>query len=186
VDPLFQTRRLVIRRFEHGDIPDILDLTSHPSVFRETVNIPRTAEELVGYVETQAELQLFAAKTCVDLAVERHADGKVIGLLSVVSNGERQAEIGWGFAIHSRGQGYATEAAHGLITFLFEEHGYHRLFAGTIFTNKRSWKLMERLGMRKEAHFVEAHVPAQAGGPWIDTVRYAVLAEEWPRESDRS
>jgi RimJ/RimL family protein N-acetyltransferase len=38
---------------------------------------------------------------------------------------------------------------------------------------------MERLGMRKEAHFVKAHVPAEPSGEWIDTVRYAVLAEEW-------
>jgi RimJ/RimL family protein N-acetyltransferase len=137
-------------------------------------------------VETQAQHELFAAKTCVDLAVERTSDNRVIGLLSVVSNGERQAEIGWGFAIHSRGQGFATEAARGLIAFLFEEHGFHRLFAGTIFTNERSWKLMERLGMRKEAHFVQAHVPARPGGPWIDTVRYALLASEWREEADRS
>ncbi len=33
--------------------------------------------------------------------------------------------------------------------------------------------------MRKEAHFVKAHVPAEPEGEWIDTVRYAILAEEW-------
>jgi RimJ/RimL family protein N-acetyltransferase len=38
---------------------------------------------------------------------------------------------------------------------------------------------MERLGMRKEAHFVKAHVPAEPGGQWIDTVQYAILADEW-------
>ncbi len=48
--------------------------------------------------------------------------------------------------------------------------------------NQRSWKLMERVGMRKEAHFREGHVPAEPGGPWIDTVRYAVLASEWPAQ----
>ena len=58
--------------------------------------------------------------------------------------------------------------------------GYHRVFAGAILTNERSWKLMERAGMRKEPHFREPHVPAEPGGPWIGGVRYAVLALEWP------
>jgi len=73
----------------------------------------------------------------------------------------------------------ATEAARRLITYAFEDCGYHRIFAGTIFTNTRSWGLMERLGLRKEAHFVKAHVRAEPNGEWIDTVRYAILAEEW-------
>ena len=34
--------------------------------------------------------------------------------------------------------------------------------------------------MRKEAHFREAHLPVEPEGPWIDTVRYAILASEWP------
>ena len=64
--------------------------------------------------------------------------------------------------------------------YVFRGCGYHRVFAGTILTNKRSWRLTERLGMRKEAHFREAHVPERPGGPWIDTVRYAVLAFKRP------
>ena len=58
--------------------------------------------------------------------------------------------------------------------------GYHRVFAETALTSERSWKLMERVGMRKEAHPREAHVPAGPGGPWIASVRHALLAFEWP------
>jgi len=111
--------------------------------------------------------------------VELKQTSKVIGLLSLVSNGERQGEIGWGFSIDYRGQGLATEAARRLITYAFEDCSYHRIFSGTIFTNTRSWAVMERLGMRKEAHFVKAHVPEKPCGEWIDTVRYAILAAEW-------
>jgi len=172
--------RLIIRRFTERDIDDIIAFTAHPSVSRETTNIPREDREaLEQYVRTQAGYSLFAAKKCVDLAVELKEGGHVIGLLSVVSNGERQAEIGWGFGIDHRGQGLATDAARRLLQFLFEECKYHRIFAGTTFTNRRSWKLMERLGMRKEAHFVKAHVPQAPNEEWIDTVRYAMLAEEW-------
>ena len=175
-----ETDRLILRRFTESDLDDIIAFTAHPSVSRETTNIPREDREaLAGYVQTQALHALFEAKKCVDLAVELKATGHVIGLLSVVNNGEQQAEIGWGFGIDHRGTGLATEAATRLLQFLFQECGYHRIFAGTIYTNTRSWKLMERLGMRKEAHFVKAHVPKAPGEDWIDTVRYAMLAEEW-------
>jgi len=176
-----ETDRLRVRRFTPKDISDIQAFASHPSVAREITNIPhRDPVKLEAYIERQDALELFAAKECVDLAVERKEDGRVLGLLSVVSNGERQAEIGWGLGIEHRGNGYITEAARGLITYLFSARGYHRVFAGTVLTNHRSWAVMERLGMRKEAHFRKAHVPADEGGEWIDTVRYAVLAEEWP------
>jgi RimJ/RimL family protein N-acetyltransferase len=175
-----QTDRLILRRFTQSDIDDIIEFTADPSVSRETTSIPREDRGRVAeYVEAQNKLSLFEAGKCVDLAVERKDTGKVIGLLSFVSNGERQAEIGWGFGIDHRGRGLATEAARGLMSYAFGDCDYHRVFAGTVYTNTRSWKLMERLGMRKEAHFVKAHVPAKPGEEWIDTVRYATLAEEW-------
>lgn len=175
-----QTKRLIIRRFSQADIDDIIEFTAHLSVARETTNIPREDRgKMAEYVETQNGYSLFEADKCVDLAVELRETGKVIGLLSLVSNGDRQGEIGWGFGTEYRGQGLATEAVRCLIAYGFEKCGYHRIFSGTIYTNTRSWKLMERLGMRKEAHFVKAHVPTVPEGEWIDTVRYAILAEEW-------
>lgn len=175
-----RTERLIIRRFTLADIDDIIAFTAHPSVARETTNIPRAdREKMMEYIETQRGYSLFETQKCVDLACELKETGIVIGLLSLVSDGKRQGEIGWGFSIDYRGQGLATEAARALITYAFDECDYHRIFAGTIFTNTRSWTLMERLGLRKEAHFVKAHVPAEEAGEWIDTVRYAILAEEW-------
>ena len=174
------TDRLIIRRFALADIDAIIAFTAHPSVAQETTNIPREDRaKMMEYIETQNGYSLFESKKCVDLAVDLKETRGVIGLLSLVSNGERQGEIGWGFGIDHHGKGLATEAARRLITHAFEDCGYHRIFAGTISTNTRSWALMERLGMRKEAHFIKAHVPENPGGEWIDTVRYAVLAEEW-------
>jgi RimJ/RimL family protein N-acetyltransferase len=175
-----RTDRLIIRRFTPADIDDIIAFTAHPSVAQETTNIPcEDREKMMEYIETQSGYSLFESQACVDLACELKETGEVIGLLSLVGNGKRQAEIGWGFSIDHRGQGLATEAARGLISYAFAECGYHRIFSGTFFTNTRSWALMERLGMRKEAHFVKADMPADPKDEWIDTVRYAVLAEEW-------
>jgi RimJ/RimL family protein N-acetyltransferase len=172
--------RLIIRRFTYADIDDIMAFTAHQSVSAEVPNIPwDDREKLFDYVDTQNGYSLFQTGKCFDLAIELKEASKVIGLLTLVSNGKRQAEIGWSLGVEHRGQGLATEAARRLITYAFRACDYHRIFAGTVFTNTRSWALMERLGMRKEAHFVKAHPPSHPGGDWIDTVRYAILAEEW-------
>jgi RimJ/RimL family protein N-acetyltransferase len=178
---LFETGRLIVRRFRLEDANDVVEFTRDPSVAIEVPEIPRSDSiELAEYIEKQQALEIFAAGKSVDLAIERKSDHKVIGLVTFVSNGNRQGEVGWALGAEHRGSGYATEALRGLIDYAFTVCNYHRIFAGTIFTNQPSWRLMERLGMRKEAHFREAHVPAEPGGPWIDTVRYAVLASEWP------
>ncbi len=175
-----ETRRLRIRRFVPSDVDDLLAVVSHPSVAAETPNIPHEIEGLAEYVNQQNRLTLFEPHACIDFAIERKADQRVVGLVTSVSNGNRQSEIGWAIGVDYRGHGFATEAARGLIAYLFATHNDHRIFAGTIYTNTASWAVMERLGMRKEAHFVKAHPPMTPGEAWIDTVRYAVLAEEWP------
>ncbi len=178
---MFATDRLGVRRFRHENAAGIVESTRDPSLFDEVPEIPRNdPTKLLEYVETQRRRELSAAKKCVDLAVERKCDGKVIDLLTFVSNGQRQGEIGWALGVAHRGCGYAADAARGLISYAFEVRSYHRVFAGTILTNERSWRLMERVGLRKEAHLREVHVPVQPGGPWSDSVRYAVLASEWP------
>jgi RimJ/RimL family protein N-acetyltransferase len=63
-----------------------------------------------------------------------------------------------------------------LVTTGFEQLGLHRITARTGRDNKRSWYLMERLGMRREAHFRESHV---VKGERRDEFIYAVLADEW-------
>jgi len=179
-----ETERLWVRRFSKDDVDAIRAFTSHLSVASRTPNIPRDdPEKLAQYANIQNSIELFAKGMCVDLAIERKPDSRVLGLVTLVSNGNRQGEIGWALGPEYRGRGYATEAARGLMEFAFRDCEYHRIFANTGLANDRSWKVMERLGMRKEGHFREAQPPAEPGGPWRDTVRYAVLASEfWERE----
>ena len=110
------------------------------------------------------------------LRVER----KVIGYVGIgVSNKEqRQASIGWMLGCRYQGQGLATEAAQALVDLGFTSMGLHRIFARTGKANTRSWRLMERLGMRREAHFRQSH---RVRGEWDDEFVYAILAHEWKR-----
>ena len=116
-------------------------------------------------------------------------DGAVIGDLYVaigdawaqteVIDGARgvQAEIGWVLAPGHEGHGYATEAVTELLRICFEDLGLRRVFAQCFADNEPSWRLMERVGMRREEHAVRDSL--HRSGEWLDGLRYALLADEW-------
>ncbi|HET8780060.1 MAG TPA: GNAT family N-acetyltransferase [Agromyces sp.] len=76
------------------------------------------------------------------------------------------------------GNGFATEIARALLDLAFTELGLHRVTAGCFADNIASWRVMEKLGMRREQHGVRDSWHAELG--WIDGFTYAILAEEWP------
>jgi RimJ/RimL family protein N-acetyltransferase len=88
-----------------------------------------------------------------------------------------QAEIGWVLAPDHEGRGYATEAVRELIRICFEDLRLRRVFAQCFADNEPSWRLMERVGMRREEHAVRESL--HRSGEWLDGLRYAVLADEW-------
>lgn len=53
-----------------------------------------------------------------------------------------------------------------------------RVTAGCFAANVGSWKVMEKLGMRREQHGVADSWHAELG--WFDGYTYGMLAEEWP------
>jgi aminoglycoside 6'-N-acetyltransferase len=171
-----RTERLVLRSLADGDVQDIIDVVSHPSVARVTPELAPNELKVKEYIDKQKSHRGFEKDKYCDLGIERKADGKVIGLVGLMCTDHRQGLIGWGLGIHYRGAGYATEAARSLITYGFTELGLHRIYAKTSHANTASWKVMERLGMREEARFREAEFRE---GEWIDLLVYAVLDDEW-------
>ena len=75
------------------------------------------------------------------------------------------------------GHGYATEAVRALLRHCFADLGIRRVTANCFLGNDTSWRLMERVGMRRETHAVRESL--HRSGQWLDTVAYALLAEEW-------
>jgi RimJ/RimL family protein N-acetyltransferase len=90
---------------------------------------------------------------------------------------DTQAEIGWCLDPAVQGQGYGREAAAELIRIGFEELGLRRLTALCFADNEPSWRIMERLGMRREAYNVKDSL--HRSGEWMDGMLYALLADEW-------
>ena len=127
-------------------------------------------------------------RLAVTLVVEK--DGEVVGdLMLMVQDAwsqkevrdqaaEVQAEIGWVIAPAHSGQGLATEAARALVEISFGPLGLRRVIAQCFADNAASWRVMEKVGMRREDHAVRESL--HRSGEWLDGLRYALLADEWP------
>jgi RimJ/RimL family protein N-acetyltransferase len=88
-----------------------------------------------------------------------------------------QAELGWCLHPSAQGQGLATEAVAALMELCFEQLGLRRVVANCFADNEGSWRLMERLAMRREVHTIRESL--HRSGEWLDGLGYALLAEEW-------
>lgn len=176
VEPI-KTERLVLRPFTDGDEEDMFAFESLPEVARYLFNEPRTREgnatELAVRVRQTA---LRKEGDTVVLAIE--LDGTVIGytLLSWLSEQHKQGEFGYVLHPDHHGRGFASEASVEMLRLGFEQLELHRIVGRCDARNTGSPRLMERLGMRKEAHFVEAEI---FKGEWGEELHYAMLAREW-------
>jgi RimJ/RimL family protein N-acetyltransferase len=94
-----------------------------------------------------------------------------------------QAELGWVIAPSYAGRGLATEAVAELLRICFEDLGLRRVTALCFADNVPSWRLMERVGMRREEHNVRDSL--HRSGVWLDGLGYALLADEWRAAPDR-
>ena len=114
----------------------------------------------------------------INLAGVLADSGELVGdfTLWMTSEKHRQGEVGYILHPAHGGHGYATEGARALLRLGFEELRLHRICGRLDGRNTASARVLERVGMRREAHLVEnEHVKGQ----WTDEVIYAMLAREW-------
>ena len=153
-----ETARLRLRPFNRGDVDAVYAYRSLPDVAEYLFDQPMTREECAEVVRSRTGQVAFMGEgDKILLAVERKEDGTLIGEVSLIWRhvADRQAEIGYILNPAFQRLGYATEAARSLIAFGFEQAEQHRIYARCDALNVASWRLMERLGMRREAHFRE-------------------------------
>ena len=85
-------------------------------------------------------------------------------------------EIGYTFGPEHQGQGFAFEAVKAILGYLFGQLEKHRVTASVDPENVRSIRLLEKLGFRREGHFIQSVL---IRGEWCDDVIYAMLKAEW-------
>lgn len=175
-----KTERLLLRPITDDDFDDLFAFQSDPEV----------ARYVLWETRTEATMRAALAKKVRDTALEREGDqlslavvappdDTVIGEVNLVWASERHGlgELGYVFHRGYHGRGYGFEAAREVLRVAFEEAGLHRVIARCDARNTASWRLMAKLGMRREACFVRNEI---FKGEWSDELVYAMLAEEWP------
>ncbi|HHQ6594189.1 TPA: GNAT family N-acetyltransferase [Serratia fonticola] len=144
----------------------------------------------VALARDQAQMENRLAKAVVSrfsedgdtfyCAVTLQDSGELIGevLLKLASSAALQGEIGYIFNPVYAGKGYAAEAVRSVLERGFNKVGFHRIFARLDAANRSSIGVIERLGMRKEAHLRQND---RFNGRWGDELIYALLKQEWSR-----
>jgi RimJ/RimL family protein N-acetyltransferase len=173
-----ETSRLRLRPFVPGDLAALYAVQSHAEVHRWLYSEPRSEEELRGTIERRIARVRDAPETGVALVVELAATGEFLGdvTLTVEPPEQRQGEIGFIFHPEHQGRGYATEASAAVLALAFGTYDLHRVYGRLEARNLASARVLEKLGMRKEAHLVENE---WVKGEWQSEAVYALLAREW-------
>lgn len=176
------TERLRLRPFTRGDVDAVHAYRRREDVAQYLFDVPLSREECELAVRQRiGQVGLEADGDKIILAVDLQASGVLIGEVSLIwrSADARQGEIGWIFDPAYQGRGYATEAARALLDLAFGPGDMHRVMARCDVRNLASSRLMERLGMRQEAHFREHAI---FKGEWDEEYIYAILRREWHEE----
>jgi len=174
----WMTERLVIRRFLADDGEALYEYLSNPKVVKYEPYSTYTLKEACEEAERRATDSSFWA-VCLK------ENGTLIGNLYFSQQEPehfRIYEVGYVFNESYQGMGFATESVRSLIDYGFKQCKAHRIIGRCSTENHPSWRLMERLGMRREGHFIRKayHEQSEDGSPiWHDVFEYALLREEW-------
>ncbi|OAN41185.1 GNAT family N-acetyltransferase [Microbacterium sp. H83] len=182
-----RTARLQIRPMTEPDIDAMWEWRRLPEVNRWLGLAPDTLE---AFRDRYRDPDRLASMHIVELRAESGADPVPIGDVMIrIGDGWAQlevadqakaveAELGWVLDPAHTGRGYATEAIRAVIDVCFGPLGLRRVHAGCFADNEPSWRLMERLGMRREEF--SRKTALHRSGAWLDGMNYGILAEEWP------
>ncbi len=168
---ILETERLILRRFREEDLQDLTEYLSDADTVRFEPYPP------MSEAEVRRELTARIASEEM-IAVELKASGKMIGNLYLGRREFEAFELGYVFNRKYWRQGYAKEACEAMIRRTFSD-GAHRVYAECDPCNEASRRLLERLGFRREAHYLQNvyfWMDEQGNPIWKDTLVYARLS----------
>jgi len=179
-----RSERLLVRRVRNEDAASLAAYRSDPEVARyQGWETPMSIEEARRFVRGMADDHPDTPGEWFQFAIEELKTGEHIGDLASHTHGDdpRIATIGITLRRGSQGSGYATEALRLLLEYLLADRRKHRVIGECDPRNAAVARLLETVGMRREAHHVQSYWD---GSGWTDEYVYAILAHEW-RQSGR-
>ena len=174
-----KTTRMTLRPYEMGDVEALHDMFGREDVCRYLQWAPMDLDQARAKVEQRVrQTHVEVDGDALLFAAVEDATGRVVGefMLRLMSVKSRQGMIGWSIHPDVQGRGLATEGAREMLRLGFEEMGLHRIVADCDPRNVASLRVMEHLGMRREAQFLENEL---LKGEWIGEIVCALLEAEW-------
>lgn len=176
LQPTLTTPRLVLRPYRETDLASVHAYAAISVVSQYMDWGPNTEKDTRSFLERCVAASENPEDKGHSFAVTLREGGSMIGGCDLGSAQQDTSDMGYCLHPDFWGQGYATEAANAVLGLAFDTLGLHRVTANCDPDNVGSWRVMERIGMRREGHEREA---SWFKGRWHDRLRYAVLAHEW-------
>ena len=167
-----ETERLILRKYKETDFEDLFAYLSDAQVVAFEPYKPMSEDEVRDNLAWRMSTEEM-------LAIEEKATGRMIGNVYLGNRDFESKELGYVLNRNYWGKGYAAEACAAVIQAALST-GTHRIYAECDPMNTASWKLLERLGFVREAHFrqnVYFWTDRQGKPIWKDTYVYSLLAK---------
>jgi RimJ/RimL family protein N-acetyltransferase len=183
-----ETERLLLRDFTLADVEALAACRRDERYWRYYDSVQDIESSAREHVELFVGWQDTSPRTHFQLAIVLKQDETLIGDCGlrrrpqVEYGGASDVEADIGYELDPRfwGQGYATEAVKALLQYGFDALKLHRVWAFCLAENEPSWRLMERIGMRREG-VLRQNVRLRRR--WVDTFVYGVLEDAWKSPS---
>jgi RimJ/RimL family protein N-acetyltransferase len=172
------TERLELRPLTPDDAECLFAYRSDPNVAKYQGWQPRTLIQTREFINKLSDVAPDTPGTWFQCALVHRASGELVGDcgLHFVKDDLKQCEIGITVSRSHQRNGYASEAVHAALEYLFVGLSKHRVFASIDPRNTSAIELFKRVGMRQEAHFVES---LWLNEEWVDDLIFAMLDREW-------
>lgn len=172
------TQRLRIRRLVPSDAEALYAYRSDPGVLRFQNWAPASVQEVRSFIERLLTLEPLTPGEWFQIGIALRATGELVGDFGLQARADdpRLVEVGITLAPRFQHQGLASEALGTLLEFLFTGTETHRVHCSVDPGNRPCIRLLEKVGMRREAHLIES---LWLKGAWVDDVIYAMLRREW-------
>ena len=170
---LIENSEYLIRRFETNDYHDLYEYLSKKDIYKYEPGDPIDIEEAKQLVKERSNNDNF-------LAVILKSEKKLIGHFSFFQIEPKYIstyEIGYIFNPKYHGKGHVTKSGKMLIEYYFKDQNIHRIISNCNPENENSWKLLERLGFKREGYLIKnIYFRKENERPiWLNTYLYGLL-----------
>jgi len=181
--PEISTSRLLLRGWRDADRAPFTAMNADPAVME---HFPAVLDGAASDALVDRFLEHWAAHGFGIWAAERRSDAQFIGyaglyMPSFEAHFTPAVEVGWRLAHEAWGHGYATEAGEAALRFGFEQARLGEIVSFTVPANERSWRVMERIGMRRDPAGDFDHPRISPGHRLRRHVLYRLGREDWLR-----